>query len=47
MGKARRTDHARDCSHRENVRDLQGIAGKSLEEIKGLELKGVDLDEEE
>jgi hypothetical protein len=26
--------------------DLQGIAGKSLQEIKGLELKSLDLDEE-
>jgi hypothetical protein len=26
--------------------DLQGIAGKSLQEIKGLELKSLGLDEE-
>ena len=26
--------------------DLQGIAGKSLREIKGLELKSPDLDDE-
>ena len=45
VGQARGADRAGDGGDGRDVWDLQGIAGKSLQEIEGLELKAIGLDD--
>ena len=44
MGQARRADRARDGAAVGMYGDLQGIAGKSLQEIEGLEFPALEDD---